>query len=204
MKLHYFPGTIASAVAIALHEAGITFETQLVDFKTGAQTRPDYHKLNPKGRVPMLETDDGFLSETGAILDYIAAIRPSAALMPEAPGAAARVRAVMYYLASTMHINHAHGPRASRWADQPVSMTDMRAKVAQNMTESAAYVEKHCLAGPFILGDQITVGDAYLFAACAWLEPDGVDVSGFPRIMGFRAAMEARASVQAVRAAGMF
>lgn len=204
MKLHYAPNTIASAVTIALHEADIGFESQLVDFKTKAQSKPEYHKINPKGRVPVLETDDGILTETGAILEYIAAIRPATGLMPETPGAAARVRMVMYYLATTMHVNHAHGPRAARWADLPASRADMGAKVAQNMTESARYVEEHCLAGPFILGDQITVGDAYLFTVCTWLEQDGVDVTNFPRILAFRAAMEARPSVQAARAAGMF
>ncbi len=203
MKLHYAKGTIASAVAIALQEAGIDFDALAVDFKTGAQTKPEYHKINPKGRVPVLETDDGILTETGAILDYIAAVKPAAALMPEAPGDAARVRAVMYYLASTMHINHAHGRRAGRWADLPASKEDMRAKVAQNMTESARYVEENCLAGPFILGDRITVGDACLFAVCTWLPGDGVDVSAFPRITAFLEAMESRPSVQAVRAAGM-
>lgn len=203
LKLHYAPGTISIAVAIALHEAGQEFTPIKVNFKEGAQLKPAYHKINPKGRVPVLETEGSVLTETGAILDYIAAIAPAAGLIPETPFEAARVRAVMYYLASTMHVNHAHGRRGGRWADQPSSHEDMRSKVAENMTECCAYIEGDCLAGPFITGDRITVADPYLFTVCTWLEGDGVDVAAFPRITAFREAMEARASVQAARAAGM-
>jgi len=72
MKLYYARGTIAIAVAIALHEAGLEFEPVRLDFKAGEQTRPDYHAINPKGRVPALVTDSGILTETAAILDHIA------------------------------------------------------------------------------------------------------------------------------------
>ena len=71
------------------------------------------------------------------------------------------------------------------------------------MTASAAYVEETCLAGPFVLGDRISLADPYLFVVCNWLEGDRVDVAQFPRILAFRAAMEARSSVKAVRARGM-
>ncbi|HEY9038539.1 MAG TPA: glutathione S-transferase family protein [Roseovarius sp.] len=203
MKLHYAPGTISIAVAIALHEAGLEFDPIKVDFKAKAQTRPAYRQINPKGRVPALETGEGILTETGAILDYIAAITPAASLMPQEPFQAAQLRAVMYYLASTAHVNHAHGPRASRWADSAAAQEDMRAKVPETMGECCDYIEQHCLAGPFIMGDQITVADAYLFVVSTWLEGDGVDIAAYPRIAAFREAMEARPSVQAVRAAGM-
>ncbi len=203
MKLHYAPGTISIAVAIALHEAGLEFDPIKVDFKAKAQIQPAYRQINPKGRVPALETDDGILTETGAILDYIAAITPAASMMPQKPFQAAQLRAVMYYLASTAHVNHAHGPRASRWADSAAAQEDMRAKVPETMGECCAYIEEHCLAGPFIMGDQITVADAYLFVVSTWLEGDGVDIAAYPRIAAFRNAMEARPSVQAVRAAGM-
>ncbi len=143
------------------------------------------------------------MTETGAILDYIAAISPEARLMPDDPFQAARLRGVMYYLASTMHVNHAHRLRASRWADSESAQTDMRAKVPETMAESCAYIEEHCLSGPFITGAQITVADPYLFVVCNWLEGDGIDAAAYPRITAFRAAMEARPSVKAVRAAGM-
>ena len=75
-------GTIAIAVAIALHEAGLDFEPVRLDFKSGEQTRPTISAINPKGRVPALVTDQGILTETGAILEYIADIAPQAGLRP--------------------------------------------------------------------------------------------------------------------------
>ncbi len=203
MKLYYAPGTVSVTIAVALHEAGLAFDTHKVSFADAEQTKPEYHKVNPKGRVPALEVDGAILTETGAILDYIAAVAPVAGLMPEAPIDAARVRAVIHYLASTMQPNHAHGRRGYRWAEKEASHDDMRAQVPKTMTASATYVEEHCLTGPFVMGDHVTVADPHLFVICQWLKGDGVDTADFPRITAFLDAMEERASVKAVRAAGM-
>lgn len=198
MKLYYAKGTIAIAVAIALHEAGLAFEPVRLDFKAGEQTRPDYHAINPKGRVPALVTDQGILTETGAILDYIADIAPSAELRPSDPWQAARMREAMCYIASTMHVNHAHKMRSHRWANEESSFADMRAKSVQTMTDSAAHVENEVLKGPYVLGETYSLADPYLYVACNWLEGDGVNVADFPRITAFIEAMRARASVAQV------
>ena len=201
MKLYYAPGTISIAVAIALNEAGMPYETHKLDFAAGEQHSAAYGAINPKGRVPALDVDGTILTETGAILEYIATLAP--ALMPTDPIKAAHARAVMFYLASTMHVNHAHKMRGSRWADTQASWDDMTAKVPQTMTASASYVETHCLAGPYVLGDTPCIADAYLFVVCNWLEGDGVDLAQFPKIRALMAAMADRPSVQAVRANGM-
>ncbi len=203
MQLYYAPRTISVAVAIALEEAGLDYEAIRLDFAEGEQTKPAYKQINPKGRVPALVVDGGILTETGALLDYIAAIAPEAKLMPDNAVMAARMREVMYYLASTMHVNHAHKLRGARWADKKSSWKDMKDRVAGNMTASCEYISSNGLRGPFVLGETISLADAYLYVVCSWLEIDGVDVSAFPKILAFREAMEARASVQAVRAAGM-
>ena len=204
MKLYYAPNTISIASVIALHEAGIDFEPLRLDFTAGEQTKPDYHAINPKGRVPALITDHGILTETGAILDYIATLAPEKALVPSDPWQAAQMRAVMYYLASTMHVNHAHKMRGHRWADDESARASMTAKVTQTMTESCQFIEENALNGPFVTGETITIADPYLYTVCSWLEGDGVDVSAFPRILAFRAAMQARPSVQRAHEAGMF
>ncbi len=203
MQLYYAPGTISIAVAIALEEAGLTYEPVKLDFASGEQTTPAYAQINPKGRVPALVVEGGILTETGALLDFIAAKAPDAGLVPADAVMAARMREVMYYLASTMHVNHAHKMRGSRWADKKSSWADMKGKVAETMTTSCAYIENSGLRGPFVLGENLSLADIYLYVVCSWLEGDGVDVSAFPKIVTFRAAMEARASVQAVKAAGM-
>lgn len=203
MRLYCAPGTISVAVAIALEEAGLAWEPLRLDFGTGEQRQAPYLGINPKGRVPALEVNGAILTETGAILDYIGACAPDAGLLPDDPLQAARMRSVMYYLASTMHVNHAHKLRGHRWADQRTSWADMTAKVPETMTESARFVEDNCLAGAFVLGDRLSIADPYLFVVCTWLPADGVDPEQFPRIKAFVRAMEARASVRAVRAGGL-
>jgi len=203
MQLYYAPRTISVAVAIALEEAGLEYEAVKLDFAGGEQTKPAYKQINPKGRVPALVVDGGILTETGALLEFVAAKAPEAGLVPTDPVLAARMREVMFYLASTMHVNHAHKLRGHRWADRKSSWKDMKDKVAQTMTASCTYISSNGLRGPFVLGEAFSLADAYLFVVCSWLEGDGVDVSVFPKIVAFREAMEARPSVQAVRAAGM-
>ncbi len=204
MQLYYTKGTISVAVALALLEAGLDHSLTRVDFATAEQTQDAYLKINPKGRVPALALDDGtVLTETGALLEYVAACAPEAGLVPQEPACAAHMRAVMYYLASTMHVAHAHKMRGSRWADQQSSHDDMTAKVPQTMTACAAYVEAECLRGDYVCGDAFSLADAYLFVVCNWLEGDGVDVGTFPKIAAFVKRMEARDSVKSARANGL-
>lgn len=204
MRLFYAKGTISIAVAIALREAGLDWEAVQVDFANAEQTKPEYRAINPKGRVPALDVGNGrILTETGALLEYVAARAPAAELIPDDPIEAAHMRGVMYYLASTMHVNHAHKMRGARWAEKQASWDDMKAKVPQNMTESAAFVEAECLRGDYVTGARFTIGDAYLFVVCNWLELDGVAVTQFPRITAFLKRMETRESVSFVRAKGM-
>lgn len=204
MNLFYANGTISIAPAIALLEAGLAHELTRLEFATAEQTKPKYLAINPKGRVPALVLDDGtVLTETGALLDYIAAIAPQAALLPDTAVEAAHMRGVMYYLASTMHVAHAHKMRGSRWADRPESHADMAAKVPQTMAACAAFVEAECLRGDYVCGAAFTVADAYLFVVCNWLAGDGVAVSDYPKIAAFMARMETRESVKTVRAKGM-
>jgi len=203
MKLYYAKGTIAIATAIALHEAGLDFEPVRLDFRAGEQGTPEYQAINPKGRVPALVTDQGILTETGAILDYIADIAPAAGLRPSDAYEAAKMREAMCYLASTMHVNHAHKMRSHRWASEESSFADMKAKSVQTMTDSAAHVENHMLQGPYVLGETFSLADPYLYVACNWLEGDGVTVADYPKITAFIEAMRGRASVAQVIADNM-
>ena len=202
MKLFATPGTISVAVAIALEEAGVDHALHMVDFATDAQRTEAYLQINPKGRVPALALDDGtVLTETGALLDFVAAHDPR--LMPADPVHAAQARSVMYYLASTMHVNHAHKMRGHRWADREESWSDMTAKVPETMTESARFVEDNCIAGPFVLGAHFSIADCYLYTVCRWLPGDGVDLAPFPRIRAFMAEMEKRHSIEVMQSKGL-
>ncbi len=204
MKLFYAPGTISIAVAIALHEAGVAHELVKVDFKSAEQTKPEYLAINPKGRVPALVLDDGtILTETGAILEYIADIAPEAGLRPADPLAAQHLRSVMFYVASTFHVAHAHKMRGSRWADQQSSWDDMAAKVPETVAACAAFAQSDCLRGDYVLGGDFSIADPYLYMVCHWMGGDGVAPANYPKIENFLDRMEARDSVKAMRAKGM-
>ena len=202
MQLYYAPKTISVAVAIALEEAGIDYETVLVDFATKEQTSVAYQQINPKGRVPALAFDGGLLTETGALLEFIAD-QEGNSLRPSDPILAARMREVMFYLASTMHVNHAHKMRGSRWATERSSWKDMQKMVPTTMAASCDYICRAGLRGPFVLGEEVSIADCYLYVVCTWLEGDGVTLTDFPKIQAFMAAMETRASVRAVYEKGM-
>ncbi|OBY25750.1 glutathione S-transferase family protein [Leisingera sp. JC1] len=203
MQLYYAPNTISVAVAIALEEAGVEYEAVKIDFAAKEQTSAAYAQINPKGRVPALAVEGGILTETGALLEYIADMAPEASLRPQDPVLLARMREVMFYLASTMHVNHAHRLRGARWAKERTSWKDMQKMVPQTMAASCEYISQFGLRGPFVLGDEIGLADCYLYVVCTWLEGDGVNVADFPKIQNFMTAMEQRASVRAVYAKGM-
>ncbi len=193
LTLHCAPNTISIAVIVAMNE-GVHWEPVRVDFSSAEQTKPAYLSLNPKGRVPTLITPEGPLTETGAILEYIGETAVPK-LVPADPLQRARMRELMYYLASTMHVNHAHKMRGPRWASDQRSFDDMKAKVPETMTASCAFLEPQ-IVGPYFFGPEPTLADCYLYAISTWLEGDGVDMVQFPKLLAWRETMESRASVR--------
>lgn len=198
MQLYFAPKTISIVAVIALEEARLDHELVKVDFAAAEQSSPAYGAINPKGRVPALVTDNGILTETGAILEYIADLAPDAELVPPAPYKAAKMREMMFYLASTMHVNHAHKMRGHRWADEQTSWDDMAAKVPETMAQSCSYIEQNTLGGPYVLGDSFSLADPYLYVVATWLKGDGVDTAAYPKLSAFIETMEKRSSVRAV------
>jgi glutathione S-transferase len=183
LTLYFSNGACSLASHIALEEAGADYEAKRVDFKSNAQQSPEYLKLNPKGRVPVLATPQGILTESLAILAYIAQTHPKAALAPlDDAFAFAQMQAFNSYLCSTVHVAHAHRPRGSRWADEENSLADMKRKVPQTMTACFNMIEQNMLKGPWVMGERYTVADPYLFTLGRWLQSDGVDIGTFPRV----------------------
>ncbi|MCP1842069.1 glutathione S-transferase [Bradyrhizobium sp. USDA 4524] len=200
LKLYFAPGTCALASHIALAEAGAPYTTEKIDFKTNQQNSPEYLKINPKGRVPTLVTDRGVLTETPAMLAYIAQSFPQAKLAPDDVFEFARLQAFNSYLCSTVHICHAHKMRGPRWATQETSFADMKAMVPKTMGACFNLIERDMLKGPWVMGENYTVGDTYLYTLTLWLDGDGVDIATLPKVKAHRAAMEGRPAVQKVLA----
>lgn len=200
IRLFYSVGSCSLASHIALEEAGVEYEAVLTKLRDKANLTPEYLALNPKGRVPALATDQGVLTETVAILAWIAQAFPEARLAPTDPWGFAQAQAFNSYLASTVHVAHAHRMRGYRWADEESSFEDMRRKVPQTVSACFRLIEDEFLKGPYVLGDTFSVCDGYLFTLADWLEGDGVDPEQFPRVLEHRERIRARPAVSKVLA----
>jgi len=196
LTLHLAKGTVAVAPHILLEELGVPFDLVWIDFRENEQHSADYAAINPKGRVPVLTTPHGRLTETAAILNFLAASHPDAGFWPDDPWLRARSDEMAVYLASTVHVNHAHKGRGNRWSDDPAALESMRAKVTENLTANCALIEAGLSSGLWVLGDRFSIADIYLFAVSRWLQGDGVKIADFPRLAAHFDAMQARPAVQ--------
>jgi glutathione S-transferase len=195
MQLYFAPGTVALASLIALEEAGASYTPMRLSFADNDQRSAAYLQINPKGRVPALITNDGILTETPAVLSYIARTHPEAGLLPADAFGAARVLEICTYLCSTVHVSHAHLRRGTRWADDPAVIEGMKLKVAANMAEHFSYLSG-LIRGPWVMGEAYSIADPYLYTISGWLPRDGVDLASLPAIVAHRARMDARPAVQ--------
>lgn len=197
LRLYYAPMTCALASHIVLEHLGTPHQAVKLDFKSQQQRTPEFLAVNPKGRVPALVTERGVLTETPAILLYLAQTHPDAGLAPlDDPFALAELQAVTNWLCSTVHIAHAHRPRAYRWADDEAAQKAMQAKVPQNMAECFEWIESTVLRGPWVMGERFTVADPYLFTLANWLAGDSVDIARFPRVADHHRRMRELPAVQ--------
>ena len=188
------------ATHIALEEAGADYVLHKVDTAGGQQRTPEYLRINPKGRVPALKTEHGVLTENVALLQFVALAHPDAKLAPVDPHGMAKMNAFNCYLSSTVHVNHAHKMRGTRWTDDAAAIETMKAKVPETMTACAALIETEYLQGPWVMGEQFTVADGYLLTVTEWFIGDGVDLSKFPKLTAHHAATLKRPAVQRVMA----
>jgi len=197
IKLFYASDTCSLASHIALEDAGADYSTARISFANDEQRKPEYLAINPKGRAPALVTDKGVLTETPAILAFIAQSFPLARLAPlEDPFRFAQVQAFNSYLCSTLHVAHAHRMRGNRWADDPAAIAAMQRKVPESVASCYQLIEEKMLRGPWVMGETYTICDPYLFTMAQWLEQDGVDPSRFPKVIDHRRRMSERPTVQ--------
>ena len=201
LKLYHAPATCALASHITLAEAGADYATERIDFKVNQQNSPDYLKINPKGRVPALVTDRGILTETPAMLAYIAQSFPQAGLAPlDDPFAFAQVQSFNSYLCATLHVAHAHKLRGARWATEESSFADMKRMIPKSVGACFTLIERNMLRGPWVMGESYTICDPYLYTVALWLEGDGVDLASLPKVADHRKRMSERPAVQRVLA----
>ena len=193
MKLYYAPGACSLASHIALHETGLPFEIEKVDFATKKTDRgEDFMQINPKGYVPAIKLDDGsILTEGGAILQYIADRQPDSGLAPKA-GTMERYRLQEWLTFIGTEIHKTFSPMFNKAAAEEV-----KASARNLLTKRLGYVETQLANKPYLMGDKFSVADAYLFTVVSWSKFTGFDLGPFPRLKEYMERVAARPKVRA-------
>jgi glutathione S-transferase len=191
MKLYYMTGACSLASYISLNEAGIKFEAIGVDHKNH-KTRDgqDFNSINTKGYVPALQLDSGeLLTENVAVLQYIADLNPAAKLAPPA-GTFERYRLIEWlaYINSEVHKNF--GPLFN-----PSVSEDVKQFARTNLKKRVDWLENALGTKTFLMGEQFTVADAYLFVVLGWSAQVGVDFNQWPKLKRHHERIVARPAV---------
>lgn len=192
MKLYYSPGTCSRAVRIALHEAGIPFEGVLASTKTHRlPDGSDYYAINPKGYVPLLELDDGErLTEAQVILQWVADQKPERKLAPPA-GTMARYRLMEWLSFISTEVHKQFSPLFNPSYPEEGKQIN-RGKILQRLE----WVDGRLAGKRFLMGDDFTVADAYLYVITGWAVPMQLDLSSLPVLGAYRQRLDERPAVQ--------
>ena len=192
MKLYYTPGACSQAPHIAIHELGLPYDAVKVDLATHKlDDGTDYRTINPKGYVPTLELDDGTrLTEANVILQYLAEQKPGR-LAPEF-GTRERWTLVEWLAFIASEVHKGFGPL---W--NPKTPADVRERAVQALGNRFGYLAETLEKQPFLMGDEFSIADAYLFVVLNWSDLHKVDLTPWPSLQQFRQRVAARPAVQA-------
>lgn len=200
MKLYFAPGACSLASHIALREAGLTFEAVKVEGR-GQKTAggESYAAITAKGYVPALRLDDGqVLTEGTAILPYIADQSPASKLAP-ASGTMARYRLHEWLGYINSEVHKSFGPFFT-----PGATDAQKAAAKEALNRRIGFIEAELGDKPFLLGNDFTVADGYLFTVLSWLSYVGGDLVPWPKLQAYQARIAARpAVVAAMKAEGL-
>lgn len=203
LRLHYAPDNASLIVRLALEEAGLAYDTVLVDRRARGQHAPAYLALNPSGTIPVLETPEGPLSETGAILLWLSEKAP--ALVP--PVSRPLFLKWLFFISNTLHAELRqlfHPDRHIDAAGQPAFLAYQGARLRTHfaLLDAACARDPALFAAPSVLG-------AYAVALMRWSVLYGQAGAWFvladcPALAAMARDWEGRPSVAALmRAEGM-
>ncbi len=193
MKLYYFPGACSLSPHIVAREAGIDLQLVKVDLRAKrTEHGEDFHGINPKGAVPVLELDNGErLTEGPAIVQYLADLKPASGLAP-ANGTMARYRLQEWLGCINSELHKGYSPLFN-----PSTPETVRQERKDALRRHYALVEQHLATHPWLVGDRFTVADAYLFTVTNWAGHVGLDLSAFTALAAFQQRVAARPAVLA-------
>ena len=193
MKLYLKPGACSLSPHIALEESGLPYETEVVDLKTKiTASGADFTKSNPKGYVPALLLDSGeLLTEGAAIVQYIADQAPAKKLAP-ANGTIERYRLQSWlnFIGTELHKNF--GPLFD-----PGMPAEAKERFKAKLADRLQHVDGLLAGKTWLMGDDFTVADGYLFTVTNWAQPMQIDLSPYQNLTAYRQRVAARPAVQA-------
>jgi glutathione S-transferase len=193
MKLYFSPGACSLSPHIVLREADLSSELEAVDLKSKkTKGGADYTGINPKGQVPALMLDDGeLLTEGPAIVQYLADRAPRSGLAPQA-GTLERVRLQEWLNFISTELHKSFGPLFN-----PATPEDYKPIAKDTIGKRFAFVDQHLeKSGPFLLGGQFSVADAYLFVMTFWANYLKIDLSSWPHLKAYSERVAARPHVR--------
>ncbi len=199
MRLFYSTGACSLAPHIVMREAGIPVELEPVNMRSGHFRGGDLKDVNPKGYVPVLQLEDGsYLTEGVVIAQYLADKKPEAKLLPPA-GTMERVRCTEWQLFISTELHKGFGPLFN-----PEYPEAARTLAIENLQKRLSHVNDKLASGPYLMGAQFTVADAYLFTVLGWAGYVKLDISMHQNLTAFAERVRARPGVQeALRAEGI-
>lgn len=193
MKLYYSPGACSLSPHIVLNEGGFTYDTERVDLASGkTETGADYRAVNPNGYVPALLLDDGqVLTEGPAIVQYLADRVPEKRLAPPA-GTMERYRLMEWLNFISTELHKGFGALFN-----PQAPEEWKTAVKAQLAQRIGHVSQRLAGKTYIMGDDFTVADAYLFTVLGWSQYVGLDLSPWPMLAAYLGRVAARPAVQA-------
>ena len=167
-KLYYAPGACSLASHIALEEVGIPYETQKLNLAEGDQRKPEYLKINPRGRVPALVMDDRILTENVGIMTFLAGGHPKAGIWPKSTWDQGKIVSSMAWLSNSVHPTYGHLIRASRYADDAAAQEAIKAKARQMYGDYLKEIDSLLAGRKWSIASHYTVLDGYLLVFYRW------------------------------------
>ena len=193
MKLYFSPGACSLASSIAVQEAGVPVELVRVDTKTHTlKDGSDYYKINPRGYVPALQLDSGeVFTEGAALLQYIGDQAPASGVIPK-QGSVDRLRANSWLTFISSEIHKGYSPLFN-----PALSDETKAVFKDKLGKRFDELDKHFIGRAYLMGDQFTVADGYLYTVISWSNGVGIDLSKWPNLAAFRQRVADRPKVKA-------
>jgi len=199
LTLYHFPQLCSLATHVVLEELGLPYQLKVVDILKGEQREPGFLALNRYGQVPVLVLDDGTaLTETIAILDYLAQLAPEFGLAPTAPVERARWLAVMGRMASAIHPTFTRVVRPDMIVDDEVARPAVSAAARDRYAAHLEDLNRVIGGGPWVLGERYTTADAHALVMVNWGQRAGFALGDHAHLCAWKDRMLARPAVRTV------